>query len=163
MMNIKSIKIATNRFLRDFLLQSRRIEGAVDGVAAIEFAMVMPVLLLLTLGGLQFAMTLHNYQRVTNAVAVGARYLTLSRGAAAPLTTTLSAMMGSLTNLDPAGLKVSLAINGKACTTDVVCRAAMVSGTPTTVTAEYPCKIVVLGIDFAPTCKLTATVKGILQ
>ena len=49
------------------------------GSALVEFAFVLPVLLLLMLGLVQFGMMFYNYILVTNAAATGAREFSISR------------------------------------------------------------------------------------
>ena len=63
-------------------LAPRRRRGRSDsGVTAVEFAIVVPVLLLLILGMLEFAFVMRDYLSVRSATSVGAR--TASTGASA--------------------------------------------------------------------------------
>ncbi len=50
-----------------------------DGQAMVEFALVLPVLLVLVLGIIQFGIVLHDYLAITDAVRVGAREAAVSR------------------------------------------------------------------------------------
>jgi Flp pilus assembly protein TadG len=124
------------------------------GVAALEFALLVPVLVLLVFGGIQFGLTLNTYITLTSAARAGARQFALSRGDATPLTDTLNEIYSAAPNLSQASLTVSLLVNGTACTTDASCSAALVSGVPATVDASYPCRLVIGGINFAPGCTL---------
>ena len=51
-----------------------------EGVSAIEFAIISPVLILLMTGVFQFGIAMNQHLNLTNAVAQGALTLALSRG-----------------------------------------------------------------------------------
>ncbi len=82
-----------------------------DGQAVVEFALIMPVLLLLLLGILKFGLLYNNYITLTDAVRVGSRQLALGRGLTDPCTPaiarTISAAKPSL-NLTSAQVTVTL-------------------------------------------------------
>jgi Flp pilus assembly protein TadG len=126
------------------------------GTAAVEFALVAPVLLMLVLGMCQFGITLNQYLTLTNAVRSGARQLSMSRGDTTPHTDTLNQIYGSAPNLTQGSLTITMAVNGTACTTDAGCKAALAAGLPTTVTASYPCSLAFFGYNFAPICTLSS-------
>lgn len=130
-----------------------------DGAAAVEFALVAPILFLLIVGTAQFGIALNNYVMLTEAVSTGARQLAVSRGAATPRTSTVSAIQASAPTLVSGNITITTTINGTACTTDTACSTALSSnaGNPATVTATYPCDLNVFGINFAPTCTLSST------
>jgi len=44
-----------------------------EGSALVEFALILPMLMLLTTGMLIFGVAMNNYLQLTNAVSVGAR------------------------------------------------------------------------------------------
>ena len=50
------------------------------GQSLVEFAVCLPVLLLILTGIFTFGIALNNYLMMTNAVSIGARYLAISRG-----------------------------------------------------------------------------------
>jgi len=111
---------------------SFRNEG---GQSVVEFAFVLPLLLMLVLGIVQFGLTYNNYITLTNATRVGARKAAVSRfvgdnGAAARAATIASATNLSLT---PAQVTVS----STSWTTP---------GSDVAVTATYPFSINILGI-----------------
>jgi Flp pilus assembly protein TadG len=137
-----------------------------SGVAAVEFAMLVPVLLLIMLGGLVFTIALQNNLLVANAADVGAFQLTLSRGATTPYTSTINAINGAASALNTANLKITLTVNGTSCTSDVTCQTAL-SGAASKqagVSITYPCNLNVLQINFAPSgCTLSANTLGFIQ
>ena len=55
-----------------------------DGQALVEFALVLPVLLVLVTAILQFGLLFNNYITLTDAVRSGARSLALGRGLSDP-------------------------------------------------------------------------------
>ena len=55
-------------------MRFRRISRGEEGQALVEFALVVPVLLLLLLGIVEFGLLLYNQQVITNASREGARY-----------------------------------------------------------------------------------------
>jgi Flp pilus assembly protein TadG len=61
------------------------------GQAFVEFAIVLPVLVLLLMGILQFGLAFHNYLSITDATRVGARAAAVKRtaGACAAATTAI--------------------------------------------------------------------------
>ncbi len=129
------------------------------GATAIEFAFVAPLLLLMIVGAAQFGITLNNYIELTEAVSSGARTLSVSRGSTAPYSTTVTQMQSSASALASKNLKITITVNGTACTSDSTCSTALTSaaGQPAAVAATYPCKLVVMGHDFAPNCTLSST------
>jgi Flp pilus assembly protein TadG len=139
-------------------LRTRRyhVDRGRAGAAAIEFALVAPMVLLLVLGMCQFGITLNQYLTLTNAVRSGARQLSMSRGDATPWTDALNQIYGSAPNLTPGNLTITLSVNGTACTNDKTCGTALAAGLPMTVTASYPCSLAFFGYNFASACTLSS-------
>jgi Flp pilus assembly protein TadG len=105
-----------------------------EGQGVVEFAFVLPLLLALVLGIVQFGITFNNYLTITDATRVGARKAAVSRflgdnGAAARVAT-FSAAAG----LDASKLVVD--VNSTSWTTP---------GADVTVSATYPYAIDILG------------------
>jgi len=137
-----------------------------NGIAAIEFALIAPVLFFLLLGLVQFGLTLGNYVMLTNAVNVGAMQFAISRSDTTPYTDTVSAIKAAAPTLTPASLTITLSVNGTACATDSACSTALIAAAPSSggslqpaaVTATYPCGAMLAGYNFwASTCQLTST------
>lgn len=111
--------------------QSLRAE---DGQGVVEFAFVLPLLLALVLGIVEFGILFNNYVTLTDATRVGARKATVSRflgdnGAAAVV-----AARSAAPGLDPNKLIVT------ATSADW-----QVAGSDVTVNASYPYSIDILG------------------
>lgn len=128
-----------------------------SGAAAVEFALIAPVLFLLAVGTAQFGLTLANYVMLTEAVSSGARQLAVSRGISTPYSSTVSLMQSAAPTLST--MTITTTVNGTACATDTACSTALstAAGTPATVTATYPCDLTVMGFNFAPNCTLSMT------
>ena len=105
-----------------------------EGQSVVEFAFVLPILLALILGIVQFGIAFNNYLTITDATRVGARKAAVSRflgdNGAAARTATYSAAGG----LDPVKLNV-----------DVQSTSWTTPGADVTVTATYPYSIDILG------------------
>ncbi len=135
------------------------------GIAAVEFALIAPVLLLILLGTVQFGIALNNYLELTGAVGSGALEFSMSRSATTPYTATTTAITSSLSNLTAKNIKLTLQVNGTACSTDAGCASALSAGEGGTaiVQATYPCNLTVMGVNFAPNCTLSSVASGMIQ
>jgi Flp pilus assembly protein TadG len=67
------------------------------GAAMLEFALVLPVLLLVVFGITQFGLVFFHYLMVTNGAEVGARQLSTSRFDSTPYTDTVAAIQNATT------------------------------------------------------------------
>jgi Flp pilus assembly protein TadG len=126
-----------------------------SGVAAIEFAILAPILLLIVTGACQFTMVLGNYMTLEHAAGEGARALAISRGDSTPVTDSQTQIYSAAGNLTTSNITINYSVNGTSCTTDASCSTALSAGVPAQVTATYPCNLVVMGTDFAPGCMLS--------
>lgn len=129
----------------------------------IEFAIVSPVLLLMGLGMLKFGTAMSHYLMLTNAAAQGATTFGLSRGTAAPYTSTSTAINNAAHGLVAASITKTLRVNGTACTTDAGCSTLLTSGATATVVTTYPCDLSVMGVNFSSSCTLTAQSAQMVQ
>lgn len=137
-----------------------------SGVSAVEFALVSPLLLAIALGSLIFSLVLNNYVLVTNASAAGAANLIVSRGSTTPYSDTVTAVEQAAPSLVPANLTIALSVDGASCADDSACETALssASGKSASVAVSYPCRLVVLNVDFAPGgCVLHQTTMGRVQ
>ena len=146
----------------------RRNNGSLGekGIAAIEFALIAPVLLLLLLGMVQFGLTVGNYVMLINAASVGAMQFAISRSDTTPYTDTVSAIKSAAPTLTPANLTITFSVNGTACATDSACSTALTAAAPSSggslqpaaVTVAYPCGSQLTWYNFwTSTCQLTST------
>jgi Flp pilus assembly protein TadG len=135
------------------------------GAAAVEFALVAPILLVLAVGIAQFGLVLNNYVELTEATADGARQLALQRGQSTPYTTTVALVRSSAPNLTSANITITTSINGTACSSDSTCQTALNSaqGQAALVRATYPCSLSVMGVNYAPSCTLSSSTSEMIE
>jgi Flp pilus assembly protein TadG len=149
------------------------------GQAAVEFALVLPILLLIVTGIFTFGIALHNYLELTDAVSIGARQLAIDRnaclGTGCPTTTdpcaaTVAIIENAAPFLVPSNLTFAVVLNGNAygasCSSSSTTTGAegnMLQGTAATVTVSYPCNLSVFGANLVPNCKMYAQTTEIIQ
>jgi Flp pilus assembly protein TadG len=111
----------------------------------VEFAVVLPLVLLLFLGIFKLGILFNNYIVLTDAVRTGARQLAISRLQASPCTSATSRVKTSASDLNQTLINVT------------VCTSTLTLGQPATVEATYPCDLTILGINFFPSCTLRSS------
>ena len=140
------------------------------GQALVEFALVLPVLMLIVLGIIKGGALYNNYLQLTDAVRTGARQLAIERGQTSPCGDAANEAISSAGGLTPASISISMTENPEATGDPVgatysttgppmgtgACPFTLVSGSAATLTATYPCDLGLLGISFSP-CTLSAT------
>jgi Flp pilus assembly protein TadG len=150
-----------------------------DGQAVVEMALILPVLLLLIVGILKFGFLYNNYITLTDAVRVGSRELALGRGATDPCTAAVrrainnAASLNLTSSTNPAQTaaigQVKITLTGtdscgtvKSPTGTLATgfyndgTSSLIQGNAVSVEATYPCDLVILGINFYPSCRLKA-------
>jgi Flp pilus assembly protein TadG len=151
------------------------------GVVAIEFAFLLPVLLILLLGAIEFSLLLRNYVILTNAAGAAAMQFSISRSDTTPASDTWTAITNAAPSLTPTtNLQMTLSVGSPAtaCVSganslsaakaaDSTCSTALTGAAPTSggtlqpssVTASFPCGSEWTWIKFwSSTCRLTTTV-----
>jgi Flp pilus assembly protein TadG len=114
-----------------------------DGQAIVEFVIVLPILVLLMLGILQFGVAFHNYLAITDATRVGARAAAVKR-TSDPCSAAKAAIQNTVSETQWATVS-----------TRITCTAGANTGDPVTVTVAYPFSI---GLpDFSASGDLTAS------
>jgi Flp pilus assembly protein TadG len=103
-----------------------------QGQTMAEFAIVLPVLVVLLFAVIQFGILFNNYVTLTDAVRAGARTAAVSRNDADPAGATTTAVRASAADLNQSNLAVSV-------------NSGWTAGTDVTVTATYPYSISLLG------------------
>lgn len=151
---------------RVFRSANKRISAADQrGQAAIEFTLVVPILLLVMTGLLSFGIAMHNFIVLTYGVNAGAQLLAFSRGQTTdPCSTVSTAIHNAVPGLN-SGLSLSFVINGTSYPSTTTCTggaANMVQGASAQVTATYPCSMGVFEMN-THTCNLQTQVTEIIQ
>jgi Flp pilus assembly protein TadG len=119
---------------------SRRLIRNEHGQAVTEFAVILPVLLLVLLAIYQFGVVFNNYIQVTGAARDGARKASVSRTAGSCGSVdalAVSAAKAAAPGLNQSNITVTVA---RTCTNN-----AYQQGTDETVTVKYPYSISILG------------------
>jgi Flp pilus assembly protein TadG len=102
------------------------------GQAMTEFAIVLPILIVLLFGIVQFGILFNNYVTLTDAARAGARAAAVSRQDGDPSGTATAAVRSSANGLNQATLGVQVS-------------STWAPGDPVTVQATYPYSISLLG------------------
>jgi Flp pilus assembly protein TadG len=158
-----------------------------SGAAFLEFALVLPVLLLVVFGITQLGLIFYHYTLVTNAAAAGTRTLSISAHDPNACTDTLNMIInasGGLGGTSPVssgscpttigGLTIALEVNNTQCTSNSLCSTALqnVEGdsppAPASVTVQFPCSAedLIEAPHFAVhlgVCPLTSTMQAPVQ
>jgi Flp pilus assembly protein TadG len=145
----------------------RRLDLKADcaGGPAVEFALVLPMLLLLLIGMIEFGLTLNNYIMLTEAVRSGARQFAISRGGTTPYTDAVNQIYGAAAGLDTSAVTITLSVAGTNCTSDTLCQNELATnqGQPAKVVASYPCNLTFLGFDFYNNCTLSSQTTELVE
>jgi Flp pilus assembly protein TadG len=125
-----------------YVARLKRIGRAQDGQAMVEFALVLPLLLLLVTGIIQFGILFHNYVTLTDAVRAGARQAAVSRTLPDPVGAATSRVKSSAAGLEGSDIVVTVTPYNPGDGT-----ATWVQGGDVTVKATYPYRIAVFGLS----------------
>jgi TadE-like protein len=113
-------------------MHSRTAFRSERGQSLAEFALVLPLLVLLLFGIIQFGVTFNHYITLTDAVRAGARKAAVSRHQPDPVAVTTERVREAATDLNPADLQITVESTWDA-------------GDEVVVSASYPYAIKVLG------------------
>jgi len=102
------------------------------GQSMTEFAIVLPILVVLLFGIVQFGILFNNYVTLTDAARAGARAAAVSRQSADPVANATAAVQSSASDLNQANLGINI-------------NSTWAPTAPVTVTATYPYSISLLG------------------
>jgi Flp pilus assembly protein TadG len=103
------------------------------GQTMTEFALVLPLLMVLLFGIVQFGIAFNNYVTLTDAVRAGARKAAVSRNSSDPSGDCRAAVVGAADNLNRSVLEPT-----------IKCDSSWRPGTEVTVNAKYPFDISLL-------------------
>jgi Flp pilus assembly protein TadG len=105
-----------------------------QGQTMTELALVLPILVVLLFGIIQFGITFNNYVTLTDAVRAGARKAAVSRNSSDPAGACRTQVLNSAGSLDTSVLDDNLS-----------CSSTWAAGSDVTVYADYPYDITLLG------------------
>jgi Flp pilus assembly protein TadG len=139
------------------------------GGAAVEFALILPVLLTMLFAMLVFGIALNNYLQLTFGVREAARQFSISRGATTPWSTSVSTFTNGAPSLTTADVTLTFKVNGTTCSSDGTATSgcegdlSTAQGLPSSVTATYPCNLNVGLFNPAPSCTLSTTTTELVE
>ncbi|WP_233852437.1 TadE/TadG family type IV pilus assembly protein [Paraburkholderia sp. HD33-4] len=117
------------------------------GAATVELALVLPLLLALIFGIVQFGWLMNNYLVLTNAASLGAHQLAAERGYASPASDAIAAVQSQTGALNGT-VTISMSVGGTPCTSNSACASAL--GSNTQAPAAGTQATVQIGYTFAP-------------
>ena len=149
---------------------SRIAGGSRRGQAAVEFAIVAPILLTLLVAISVFGIAFNNYQALTFATNSAAQTLAISRGQTTnPCQTTSQAVYSAAPQLTQSSLKFSILLGSNTVANNAAspsCSGSqqyLVQSQNAQVTVTYPCNLNILGFNPVPNCSLTAQTTMLIQ
>ena len=107
--------------------------GEEQGQAMAEFTIVLPIVVLVLFGIIQFGIVFNNYETLTDATRAGARVGAVARGSSNPTQNATTAVQKAATDLNQSNLSITVSSTWGA-------------GSDVTVTATYPYSISLLGV-----------------
>ena len=113
-------------------MKKRRNITSEQGQTMTEFAIVLPILVVLLFGIIQFGIAFNNYVTITDAARAGARKAAVSRQSSNPAGDCTSMVRSSASDLDQTKLQVS-------------CTSSWGIGSDVTVDVQYPYSISLIG------------------
>jgi Flp pilus assembly protein TadG len=158
---------------RDEQLSARVCPGDESGQSLVEFALCLPILLLIATGIFVIGIAMNHYLIMTNAVNIGAQQLAISRGQTTdPCAITASAVTSAAPTLVSANLSFTLVLNGSSysgtsCSSGSTTTGEagqLVQGSAAQVTVTYPCSLLIYARNLAPGgCTLKAQTTELVQ
>ena len=142
-----------------------------SGQSLVEFALTLPVLMLVLTGICTFAVAMNNYQILTDATSVGARQIAISRNQTLdPCAVGSAAVIQAASSLKSSSLSFSYSFNGSpysgtSCSSTSLTTGAtsnLVQGMPATITVSYPCSLVAYRYNFG-TCNMHVQTTEVVQ
>jgi Flp pilus assembly protein TadG len=122
-----------------------------DGNAILEFALILPTLLMVITGVWQFGVLYNHYILLTQATTAGAQTLQTDRLSTAndPCADTFTAIANAAPTLDPTKIGITITMNNNTAITSKTCsgkQTQLAMGGPVTVQATYPYSLNIAGI-----------------
>jgi len=154
------MKRSTRHAFRSFVRKGLRasvIARGESGSSLFEFAMVLPLLLMLLIGIIKGGILFYDYVVLADAVASGARTLATNRASASPCTLALNQLTNAAYNLNAANITASISFgagNQSSCGDTQ----SLKEGDAATVMATYPCDMTIpfMGTNFWSSCTLSS-------
>ena len=155
------------------------------GQSLFEFALVLPLLMLILLGMIVFGIALNNYLELTNGTTAAAQAISIARGQTLdPCAAVTAPFYAAAYNLTQTNVKFTITISSPppnpavlytlaanqanpscaSASTTTGTAADLIQGDTATVMVTYPCNLKIFGVNFGPpTCVLTAQTAESIQ
>lgn len=140
------------------------------GQSAVEFAIALPVLLIVLTGIVALGTTFNQVLQLTYATNNAAQLLSISRGQTTdPCQTTSQAAYAAAPSLSPSRIKFTISLGGTVVASGAAqpsCNGSesnLVQSNAAQVTATYPCNLSIFGFNPAPNCTLSAQTTAMIQ
>jgi Flp pilus assembly protein TadG len=142
-----------------------RVAAQERAATAVEFALILPILLTILFAIIQFGLTLNNQIQLTDSIREGARSFAINRASGTPFSSAETTITNAAPSLVPlTNINPQFSVNGSSCTSDTTCTALMASGYYATVSGTYACNLTVLGVNFLPGgCTLSASTTDLVE
>ena len=130
-----------------------------EGQALVEFALVLPILLMIVTGITSFGIVFYRYVTLTDAVRVGARTLALQRGNSDPCTSTANQTVASAVDVGLTNSQLTFSYNGTPFYASSSCSGSGTGwnqGDSVTVQASIPYSLSIFGLVTVHSGTLTA-------
>ncbi len=142
----------------------RRLDAR--GQAIVEFAFVVPLLLTLLIGSVEFGVAFNKDLQLTYATNTAAQLLSISRGQTTdPCQTTSQAVYSAAPYLTQSNLNFTIVLGGHSFTAPSCSggQQYLVESQSAQVKVTYPCNLQLFGINPAPNCALSAQTTVLIQ
>jgi Flp pilus assembly protein TadG len=142
-----------------------------NGQSLVEFALTLPVLLLVLTGITTFGLAMNNYLTLTEATSVGARQIAISRSQTLdPCSVASAAVYAAAPSFTQSKFTFTFTFDGvnysgASCASSSTSTGAagnLKQGMPATVSVTYPCSLVAYKYNFG-TCNLQAQTTEVVQ
>ncbi|HEY4357806.1 MAG TPA: TadE/TadG family type IV pilus assembly protein [Acidobacteriaceae bacterium] len=143
-------------------MRARHGDAGEQGQSMVEFALALPIMLIIVTGICAFGITISHYMILTDATNVGGRQLAIIRGSVTDACSTVSQTIAqSASTLTAGSLTYKFVLNGNttsgakpSCVSDT---SDLLPGQTVQVTVTYSaCSLAFFGTNYSPSCTIQA-------
>lgn len=171
--DLRGHAVASNSADAKSLSLRDRLRAGSEGQSLVEFALVLPILLMVLTGIFMIGVIMLNYQTLTQAVNQGGmalQQLPGMTGSSDPCSAVATTINTSAANLNTSSIQLTVQMGSYTSPTQSASAATCAGGASYaqqglmgTVTATYPCNLSFYGFQFSSSCKLYATSQELMQ
>ena len=134
-----------------------------DGQGLVEFALVLPILLMIATGITSFGIVFYRYITLTDAVRAGARTLSLGRGLTDACTPAVTETVNSAIDVNLQPNQVKIIVNNNAGSCNGADGTDWIQGNQATVSASIPYSLNIFGVINIKSGTLTASATDAIE